>query len=88
VPESHTIPSASWRSWQRVLNERWPPDPRDVPEREAIPVRVRVVWERDGEEWVDGLACRWTRERVYVELRDVRSMTLGVWVSASDVRRS
>jgi hypothetical protein len=46
---------------QRVLNERFPRDARDIPnQRNPIPVRVRVVWEHDGEEWINGAATRWT----------------------------
>jgi hypothetical protein len=32
----------------------WPVDPRSLRSRKApIPVRARVVWERDGEQYVD-----------------------------------
>lgn len=31
---------------------------RDRPMRPPIPVRARVVWERDGETWLDGQARR------------------------------
>jgi hypothetical protein len=73
---------------QRVLNERFPRDARDIPDqRHPIPVRARVVWERDGEEWVDGDATRWTDRVVFVELDDPRHATFGVWVVLGDVRR-
>jgi len=46
--------------------------------RDAIPVTARVVWERDGEEWVDGLALRWDSDHVYVEIPyEVRLATNG-----------
>lgn len=78
---------------QAVLNERWPPDPgnrRRMPRHDldGIPVRVRVVWERDGEEWIDGVARRWDAEHVYVECLDERRLSgNGVWVAPSDVQR-
>jgi hypothetical protein len=74
--------------WQRILNESFPRDARDIPaQRDPIPVRVRVVWKRDGEEWVDGEATRWTERVVFVEFRDRRLSTIGVWVRPNDVRR-
>jgi hypothetical protein len=29
-------------------------------QKRPIPVRVRVVWDRDGETWIAGIARRWT----------------------------
>lgn len=53
----------------------------------SIDVTVRVVWERDGEEKLNGVATRWTADRVYVELADPRIGTTGIWVAPSDVVR-
>lgn len=55
---------------------------------EPIDVTVRLVWELDGEERVRGHATRWTDSVVYVELDERRIRTTGVWVNASDVRRT
>ena len=47
---------------QDILNQSWPSPEvaRSLHDRpDGIAVRVRVVWERDGEEWVDGTATRW-----------------------------
>lgn len=79
------------RSWQQILNEHWPPNPVSFRRRDPIPVRVRVVWERDGEEYVRGLALRWDANHVYVEWRDSmggRAIGNGVWLKPSDVFRA
>lgn len=74
---------------QRVENESWPP--KDVVGRirnhASIPVTVRLVWEYDGEERLAGTATRWHERCVYVEIRDTRLRTTGVWVDAGDVQR-
>jgi hypothetical protein len=74
--------------WQRVLNARFPPHARRLEDR-AEPVRgeARAVWERDGEEWVPGVAVRWDRQHVLVRLNDRRLASVGVWLSPGDFRR-
>lgn len=72
--------------WQTVVN-RHPYSGDFPPERRGIPVRVRIVWERDGEEWLNGRATRWTDDSVFVEFFDVRLVALGEWLAPSDVRR-
>lgn len=79
---------------QHVLNESWPfHDARGnghahgIDDRPGIDVTVRVVWETDGEEWLDGHAVRWHRQHVCVSVADNRSLTPVVWVRAGDVRR-
>ncbi|PSL04104.1 hypothetical protein CLV30_106107 [Haloactinopolyspora alba] len=76
--------------WQAVLNEHWPAEPRRFKNREpGIDVRVRVVWEEDGEEFLAGVARRWGDANVYVEVRDTtgRLSSNGVWVKPIDVYR-
>jgi hypothetical protein len=76
--------------WQQVLNEHWPAKPRQYKTHEqGIRVSVRVVWERDGEEWLPGTATRWDAQHVYVELHVThgRLQAQGVWVKPADVRR-
>jgi hypothetical protein len=66
--------------WQAITNERFPRDARTIPDqRHPIPVIVRVLWERDGEEWIDGEATRWTDHVVFVTFGDRRLSTTGVW---------
>ncbi|MDN4173899.1 hypothetical protein QWY28_13140 [Nocardioides sp. SOB77] len=79
---------------QRVLNEAWPlrrkdgtPHAEGIPDRDPIPVRVRLVFEHDGESYLDGRAQRWTRTHVFVAVSDARIKIGAVWVQASDVRR-
>ena len=47
-----------------------------------IPIRARLVWEHDGEEWIDTQASVWTDRDVLVELADPRWWIRGVWVAA------
>lgn len=80
---------------QKVVNEHWPlrdskgeRHARGIPDQpNPIPVRARIVWEGDSEEWLNGMAKRWTRDAVFVSLDDVRLRTVGVWLHPSDVRR-
>lgn len=74
---------------QDVLNERWPTTPRDQWTRadSPIPVTVRIVWAKDGEEHIDGNATRWSGRCVYVEFTDQRLNKTGAWVDAGDVER-
>jgi hypothetical protein len=41
---------------------------------------VRVVFERDGETWIEGSAMRWDRTRVCVTVNDVLLSSGYVWV--------
>ena len=72
---------------QQVENEEWPPGEtaRFLADHTRIEVEARVVWARDGEEWVRGHVTRWVRPVVLVELHDRRRAR--VWLPAGDVRR-
>ena len=59
-----------------------------------MPVRARVVWERDGEELKRGRVVATYRVRGQAPLllvhwtgTEVRSATLGAWLTESDVER-
>jgi len=73
---------------QRISNER-PVPPRRLQNttRSPIAVTVRLVWERDGEQFVATKARDWVGRDVLVELFDQRWSTRGIWLDASDVRR-
>ena len=74
--------------WCDVLNKHWPPRPAEFRNRDrGIEVRVRIVWDGNGEEYVEGLATRWDADHVYVEVRDTRLEGNGVWVKPCDVYR-
>jgi len=68
------------RQWQRVLNTSWPlrddksqPHARGIKDAEhPIAVTVRIIWEVDGEEWIDGTATRWHGRSVFVRVDDAR----------------
>jgi hypothetical protein len=93
----HKAPPPPDRSkWQRALNEHWPfvdskgqRHARGVPDQKnPIPVRVRVVWQRDGEQWIEeAMARRWTKTAVFVTFDDERLQISGVWVAPADVQR-
>lgn len=55
---------------------------------EPIPITARIVWGEDGEQPVDGVAVKWTRDLVLVEVRDPRCATIGPWLHVTDVKRS
>ena len=78
--------------WQSVMNEHWPPRPGQFKDHwPGIAVVVRVVWERDGEEYLAGHAIRWdSDDHVFIHIRDTtgRLSAQGVWVKPSDVYRS
>jgi hypothetical protein len=84
--EHHQPPHVLAR--REVLNMHWPPRPVEFRHRRpGIVVRVRVVWQQDGEEYVEGVATRWDADHVYVEVRDQRLQGNGVWVKPQDVYR-
>lgn len=92
--EAVNVRDASW--WdslgpseeQPVKNEEWPLGDvaRFLRDNTRIEVEARVVWAKDGEEWVRGHVTRWVRPVVLVELHDARRRR--VWLSAADVRRA
>ena len=84
--------SQSWDAhrgdWQAILNARdVPPLRAQTIAADPIPVRVRIVWERDGLEFLDAVATGWTSRLVLVDLDDRRARLRAVWLDPSDVRR-
>ena len=76
--------TATWRNWQKILNAR--PARGSFQNRPPAEVRARIVWERDGSEGVDGVATRLGFDgAIFVELKDRRCSTIGVWLSPDDV---
>lgn len=71
--------TATWKYWQEVRNAlRARPSYRNRP---PVAVRARVVWTRDGTEVVVATAIRLGFDgAIFVELRDRRCSTLGVWL--------
>jgi hypothetical protein len=75
------------QAWQAALNERFPRRPRHIPDRpEPIAGEARIVWERDGEEWVPARAIRWDRDHVLVAVDDLRCDKIGFWLAPRDFR--
>lgn len=78
--------TAKWRYWQKIGNEVGAR--ASFRNRPPVPVRVRIEWADDGEEWVDGTATRkGFDDAIYVEIRDRRCSTLGAWLRPEDVQR-
>lgn len=79
--------------YQQVLNASWPlvdkdgnPHANGIPDQDPRPVRARLVFERDGETVLDGLAQRWTDTHVFVRVPDTRVQIAAVWLRLEDVR--
>jgi hypothetical protein len=74
--------------WQPITNARAIPDRRRQHELAApIPVRVRLIWQRDGAELLDTIAVGWAGQLVHVQVRDVRVRIGFAWVHAEHVVR-
>lgn len=78
--------------WQKVLNQSWPAPAvakvlRDVDSDRQVEVMARVMFEEDGEQWLPGLATRWSGQHVCVAMSDPRLQVAYNWLAASDVRR-
>lgn len=73
---------------QMVVNARKvPARRRQTRAHVPIPVRARIVWERDGEQVIDTRVTAWTYDLVLVEVLDPRSKVRGAWLIPKDVRR-
>jgi hypothetical protein len=71
---------------QRILNDtgaRVPDHRLDPP----VPIVARIVWEDDGEEYIETEAAGWSEQLVYVRVPDRQSRLTSVWLAAADVRR-
>ncbi|WP_328321860.1 hypothetical protein OHA70_25525 [Kribbella sp. NBC_00382] len=77
---------------QDVTNEHWPPPAvartlQPFPSDYRIDVDARLVWEVDGEEWVEATAIAWTQHHVKLFCQDPRLLVPYVWLAPADVRR-
>lgn len=82
--ESEDYGTATWRYWQKILNTAGAR--ASFQERPPVRVRARIEWERDGVEFVDGIATRLGFDgAIFVELKDRRCSTIGVWLRPNDV---
>ncbi len=87
----HAMPS---RYWQTVQNQAWPERDQDgaharsleATPTERTPVRVRLLFARDGWTILDGEVRRRLNGCVYVHVDDRRVTNGAAWVSEHDVR--
>jgi hypothetical protein len=50
-----------------------------------VAVVARILWEDDGEEYIDTEAAGWSAQLVYVRVPDRRYRLTSVWLNATDV---
>lgn len=85
MTESDDFGTATWRYWQKIRNDAGARG--SYQDRPPVLVRARVVFERDGEVWLDGIATRLGFDgAIFVELKDRRLQTIGAWLPPADVR--
>jgi hypothetical protein len=75
-----------WSPGQRILNHAGAREPEhrlDPP----VPVAARIVWEDDGEEYIDTEAAGWRGQLIYVRVPDRRYRLTSVWLAAADINR-
>ena len=75
--------------FQDITNQWWPPPEvaQRLTDHADIPVSVRIVWQKDGETWLDGTVTHWAGKCVFVRFVDERSRLGFAWADAGDVRR-
>lgn len=82
--DSEDYGTATWRYWQDILNDAGARG--SFRDRPPVRVRARVVFEHDGEVWLEGTATRLGFEgAIFVELSDRRCQAIGVWLIPDDV---
>lgn len=76
--------TATWRYWQKIHNAAGARP--SFQNRPPARVRARVVFEQDGEVWLDGTATRLGFDgAIFVESKDRRVQAIGVWLMPDDV---
>lgn len=78
--------TATWRYWQEIHNAAGARG--SYKDRPPMPVLARIEWERDGVEGIDVVATRQGfDDAIFVDLKDRRCSTLGVWLHPDEVWR-
>jgi hypothetical protein len=80
----HRLPG--WSPGQKILNDTGAREPEHT-FRQPVPIKARIVWAEDGEEYIETVAAGWTGRDVYVRLPDRRYRFTSVWLDADDVKR-
>jgi hypothetical protein len=76
----------AWSPGQKILNSTGAREPEHT-FHQPVPITARIVWEQDGEEFVETVAAGWSGQNVYVRLPDRRYRLTSVWLDAADVKR-
>ncbi|GMA26223.1 hypothetical protein GCM10025864_39820 [Luteimicrobium album] len=91
APTFHDPAGHSWDSgrdsWQQILNAVDIPPFHEQRHMTPVAVRARVVWERDGQETIEGRVGYWAGRAVLVHWRDPRLRVQGAWFDVGDVAR-
>lgn len=73
---------------QRILNaHEVPPHSAQVDLHPCVPVRARIVWEKDGVEYMETTAYAYSGRLILVHTNDRRNHGTGVWLSVEDALR-
>jgi hypothetical protein len=75
-----------WSPGQKILNDTGACEPKDRLDP-PVPIVARIVWEDDGEEYIETTAAGWSGRLVYVRVPDRRYRLTSVWLDAADVTR-
>jgi len=75
-----------WSPGQAILNDTGARQPEHT-FYQPVPVVARIVWEGDGEDFIETVAAGWSGQNVYVRLPDRRYRLTSVWLDAADVTR-
>jgi hypothetical protein len=76
------------RQHQVALNRFTPPTGKLPMRPNPFPVRVRIEWSGDGEQWQNGDAIAWNASHVHVRLSDPEVYGVYVWLHPQDVQRA
>jgi hypothetical protein len=86
MPHGGLAQHHGWSPGQVIVNSTGAKEPRRRLEP-PVPIRARIPWDRDGEEWIETVALGWTGQEVYLRMSDPRYQFRAVWLDAADVRR-
>ena len=70
---------------QKILNAHpVPPRAAQIDLVPEVPVRARIIWETDGEQYYDTTAYAYAGPLILVHIPDARIQVSGVWLAVED----